>query len=195
MATPCHTPMALTPAPHTLFPRVDHPQACLSIDLQVATHRASIVSKTTSKTLLSLKVSFSTRKSRFQTRARNSGRMPSKNLRVRISRGGLPNGLPNVSLGPALPYLFRPCGQATQGWAGPQGDRPMTIIYPLGHPPRHTPPSKYLPTVQTRPQPRRRRRSGMGVWQGVAMDSQKFHPGPLCPTLLRPADGPPLKRP
>jgi hypothetical protein len=25
------------------------------------------------------------------------------------------------------------------------------------------------------------------VWQGVAMDSLKFHPGPACPTLLRPA--------
>jgi hypothetical protein len=35
----------------------------------------------------------------------------------------------------------------------------------------------------------------MGVWQGVAMDSLKFHPGPPCPTLLRPAGGPPLKRP
>jgi hypothetical protein len=29
----------------------------------------------------------------------------------------------------------------------------------------------------------------MGVWQGVAMDSLKFHPGPPCPTLLRPAGG------
>jgi hypothetical protein len=27
----------------------------------------------------------------------------------------------------------------------------------------------------------------MGVWQGVAMDSLKLHPGPPCPTLLRPA--------
>jgi hypothetical protein len=27
----------------------------------------------------------------------------------------------------------------------------------------------------------------MGVWQGVAMDSLKFHPGPPYPTLLRPA--------
>jgi hypothetical protein len=34
----------------------------------------------------------------------------------------------------------------------------------------------------------------MGVWQGVAMDSPKFHPGPPCPTLLRPAGGPLLKR-
>jgi hypothetical protein len=30
----------------------------------------------------------------------------------------------------------------------------------------------------------------IGIWQGVAMDSQKFHPGPPCPTLLRPAGGP-----
>jgi hypothetical protein len=28
------------------------------------------------------------------------------------------------------------------------------------------------------------------VWKGVALDSQKFHPGPPCPTLLRPAVGP-----
>jgi hypothetical protein len=27
------------------------------------------------------------------------------------------------------------------------------------------------------------------------MDSLKLHPGPLCSTLLRPAGGPPLKRP
>jgi hypothetical protein len=24
------------------------------------------------------------------------------------------------------------------------------------------------------------------IWQGVCMDSKKFHPGPPCPTLLRP---------
>jgi hypothetical protein len=35
----------------------------------------------------------------------------------------------------------------------------------------------------------------MGVWQRVGMDSLKFHPGPLCPTLLRPVGRPPLKRP
>jgi hypothetical protein len=35
----------------------------------------------------------------------------------------------------------------------------------------------------------------MGAWQGVAMDSLKFHPGLPCPTLLNPAGGPPLKRP
>jgi hypothetical protein len=33
----------------------------------------------------------------------------------------------------------------------------------------------------------------MGVWQGVAMDSLKFHLGPPCPTILCPVDGPPLK--
>jgi acetyl esterase/lipase len=27
---------------------------------------------------------------------------------------------------------------------------------------------------------------GMGVWQGVAMDSLKFHPGLSCPTRLCP---------
>jgi hypothetical protein len=35
----------------------------------------------------------------------------------------------------------------------------------------------------------------IGLWQGVAMDSLKFHLGLLCPTLLHPAGGPPLKRP
>jgi hypothetical protein len=30
----------------------------------------------------------------------------------------------------------------------------------------------------------------MGVWQGVAMDSLKYHSGPQCPTLLCPAGGP-----
>jgi hypothetical protein len=35
----------------------------------------------------------------------------------------------------------------------------------------------------------------MGVWLGVAIDSLKFHPGVPCPTLLRTAVGPPLKRP
>jgi hypothetical protein len=29
----------------------------------------------------------------------------------------------------------------------------------------------------------------MGVWQGVALDSLKFHPGLPCTTLLRPAGG------
>jgi hypothetical protein len=33
--------------------------------------------------------------------------------------------------------------------------------------------------------------SSISVWQGVTMDSVKFHPGPPCPTLLRPAGGPP----
>jgi hypothetical protein len=35
----------------------------------------------------------------------------------------------------------------------------------------------------------------IAVWQGVAMDSLKFHPGLPCLNLSRPADGPPLKRP
>jgi hypothetical protein len=29
----------------------------------------------------------------------------------------------------------------------------------------------------------------MGVWRGVAKDSLKLHPGPPCPTLLRPTGG------
>jgi hypothetical protein len=33
------------------------------------------------------------------------------------------------------------------------------------------------------------------VWQGLAMESLKFHPGQPCPTFLRPAGGLPLKRP
>jgi hypothetical protein len=35
--------------------------------------------------------------------------------------------------------------------------------------------------------------SNMGVGQGVAMDSLKFHTGLTCPTLLRPAGGPPVR--
>jgi hypothetical protein len=35
----------------------------------------------------------------------------------------------------------------------------------------------------------------MGVWQGVAMDFMKFHPGPQRPTLLSPRDRPLMKRP
>jgi hypothetical protein len=35
----------------------------------------------------------------------------------------------------------------------------------------------------------------MDVWQGVAIDSLKFHPGLPCPTFPCPAGGPPLKRP
>jgi hypothetical protein len=34
----------------------------------------------------------------------------------------------------------------------------------------------------------------VGVWQGVAMDSLKFYPGPPCLTLLCPAGGSTLKR-
>jgi hypothetical protein len=37
--------------------------------------------------------------------------------------------------------------------------------------------------------------SHMGVWQGVDMDSLKFHLGPPCPTCLRPVGRPLLKRP
>jgi hypothetical protein len=32
----------------------------------------------------------------------------------------------------------------------------------------------------------------MGVWERVAMDSLKYHYGPPCPTLLRPAGGNPM---
>jgi hypothetical protein len=35
----------------------------------------------------------------------------------------------------------------------------------------------------------------MGVWQGVAMDSPKSHPGSLCLILLCPAGELPLKQP
>jgi hypothetical protein len=35
----------------------------------------------------------------------------------------------------------------------------------------------------------------MGVWQGVAMDSLKFYPGPPCPTFIHRAGRPHLKRP
>jgi hypothetical protein len=35
----------------------------------------------------------------------------------------------------------------------------------------------------------------MGVWEGVAMDSLKYHLGLPCPTFLCSVGGPPLKRP
>jgi hypothetical protein len=35
----------------------------------------------------------------------------------------------------------------------------------------------------------------IAVWQGISTNSLKFHPGPSCPTLLRPAGGPSPKRP
>jgi hypothetical protein len=35
----------------------------------------------------------------------------------------------------------------------------------------------------------------MGVWEGVAMDSLQFYPGPQFPTLRRPVGGPTPKRP
>jgi hypothetical protein len=35
----------------------------------------------------------------------------------------------------------------------------------------------------------------VGVWQGVALDSLKFHLGPPCPTLLRPVGGAPRVAP
>jgi hypothetical protein len=37
--------------------------------------------------------------------------------------------------------------------------------------------------------------SSRPVWQGVSTDSLKFHPGQLCPTLLRSTAGPPSSRP
>jgi hypothetical protein len=33
------------------------------------------------------------------------------------------------------------------------------------------------------------------IWQGVSTDSLKFHPGLQCPSIPRPAGGPPSKRP
>jgi hypothetical protein len=36
------------------------------------------------------------------------------------------------------------------------------------------------PSQRLNPEP------SIGVWHGVAMDSLKYHPGPSCPTLLRP---------
>jgi hypothetical protein len=35
----------------------------------------------------------------------------------------------------------------------------------------------------------------MGVWQGVTMYSEKFHPGLSCLTFLGPTGRPPLKQP
>jgi hypothetical protein len=35
----------------------------------------------------------------------------------------------------------------------------------------------------------------MGIWQGVAMDSLRFNPGPPCHTFLRSVGRPLMKRP
>jgi hypothetical protein len=35
----------------------------------------------------------------------------------------------------------------------------------------------------------------MGIWQGVARDSLKYHLGPPCPTFLYPVGRTPLKQP
>jgi hypothetical protein len=133
-----------------------------------------------------------------------------------MARGG--HGLPKVSSWPAMPYSSTPCGLVTPetvvSWVSrlQGGLRPVAVFYPFGHPTPYTYEGKeellfcwhelsrfvvwrlckhlfgiivdFLVNI--------------GVWQGVAMNSQKFHPGPPmapCPTLLHPAGRRPLKRP
>jgi hypothetical protein len=47
-----------------------------------------------------------------------------------MARGG--HKLPEVTLGPAIPYLFMPCGRFRDGY--PKGWQPGAVFYPLGHP-------------------------------------------------------------
>jgi hypothetical protein len=84
----------------------------------------------------------------------------------RMARGG--HEFPKVSLRRAMPYPSTPCrfrGGLLRGRAACG-----RLLSP------------WMP--QARP-----------VWKGVSTDSLKFHPGPPCPTLLRPAGGPPPTRP
>jgi len=71
----------------------------------------------------------------------------------------------------------------------------LMLIQPLANLLRLVPRSPTLDTFQTNVQRQVLQLFCMGVWQGVAMDSLTFHPGPPCPTFLRPTGGPPLKRP
>jgi hypothetical protein len=83
------------------------------------------------------------------------------------------------------------------GVVRPQGDQPASVFYTFGHPtPMGSPSfSGTLPKPMSRSCLAEKMFGCMGVWQGMAMDSLNFHLGPPCPTLLRPAGGPSLKRP
>jgi hypothetical protein len=82
--------------------------------------------------------------------------------------------MPDHSKIPLLQCCFKCCN-----WPG----------WPPTRAPTPEPPSPATPL----PDPPRQR--PIGVWQGLAMDSLKFHVGPPWPTFLRPADELPLKRP
>jgi hypothetical protein len=115
----------------------------------------------------------------------------------------------------SMPYLSKPCGRATpktavSGVLRPQGGWPTAIFYLFGHP---------TPICQCNIELKiddsfcdlddgrsighnhhdgRYGRHAMqdrnvGVWQGVVMDSLKFHLGQPCLSLLHPAGGPPLR--
>jgi hypothetical protein len=85
-----------------------------------------------------------------------------------------------VFLGPAISYQPMPCGQATPGQPkdhlGIDHSQCECIILFQK--------SSWTPQVIRRPE-----------WQGVSMDSLKFHLCPPCPILLCPMGGPPPKRP
>jgi hypothetical protein len=91
---------------------------------------------------------------------------------------------------------WHPTHRAWSGWActSPRHTLPYITIIRGPWSPRH--PMKYAPAHSEKtclriPFPTWHRI--IGLWQEVAMDSLKFHMGSPCPTLLRPAVGPPLK--
>lgn len=62
----------------------------------------------------------------------------------------------------------------------------LMLIQPLANLLRLVPRSPTLDTFQTNVQRQVLQLFCMGVWQGVAMDSLTFYPGPPCSTSLRP---------
>jgi hypothetical protein len=85
--------------------------------------------------------------------------------------------LPRVSLGPAKPKLSTPCGWPTL--------KQLSVAASKAGGLRPSPTRLDTPC---------RKPLLIGIQQGVAMDSLKFHAGPPCPTLLPPVGKTPMKR-
>jgi hypothetical protein len=103
----------------------------------------------------------------------------------------LPSFCPSLPHLPPNPFLFNDSFYSLN-----QSSSLMLLFTHL--PPIPLPPQQLLcPLSRTRPIPSSRPTPNppMGVWQGVAMDSLKFHLSTPSPTLLCPEGGPPLKRP
>jgi hypothetical protein len=114
---------------------------------------------------------------------------------------------PESIAGPAMPYPCKPCERpplkrrflplctphVARPWPWPVSFRRLSASF--GDFQARLVQKASSPHL-SRPQfSRASEKKSVGMWQGVAMDSLKRHPGPPCPTLLRPAGGPPLKRP